>query len=275
MLSKFIFSENAGLRVHAELEKWNAKLMNGMKKNLPQVIRDGLRPAKGRLVGFTGHSIWPLGTLPIPFTLRSFDNKVKKTVLIEFVVVRTSSEHNILLGRPGLLKFGAVASKVHDTLKFQTLEGPATVIASVSKPLEYCQVLQPSELTRDPKRQRLEAGDANVVINPDYLEQPIKIGTTLPGEIRNKLITLLQRYKQVFAWKPTDMVEVEREVIEHGLNIQPGNTLVKQKKRGHAGERNEAINKEVAKLVQAGILREAIFPTWIANPVMVKKSNGS
>ncbi|KAI3780027.1 hypothetical protein L2E82_09872 [Cichorium intybus] len=71
------------------------------------------------------------------------------------------------------------------------------------------------------------------------------------------------------------MVGIDREIIEHGLSIQPGSAPVKQKKRGQAGERNDAINKEVTKMVQAGILREAIFPTWIANPVMVKKSDGS
>ncbi|KAI3767978.1 hypothetical protein L2E82_18407 [Cichorium intybus] len=48
----------------------------------------------------------------------SHDDQTKKTVLIEFVVIRTPSEHNILLERPGLLKFGAVASTVHGTLKF-------------------------------------------------------------------------------------------------------------------------------------------------------------
>lgn len=38
---------------------------------------------------------------------------------------------------------------------------------------------------------------------------------------------------------------------------------------------NRAINVEVAKLTMIGILHEAIFPTWIANPVMVRKNNGT
>ena len=57
--------------------------------------------------------------------------------------------------------------------------------------------------------------------------------------------------------------------------IKSGTKEKKQKKRVQGGDRNKAINMEVAKLTNAGILREAIFATWIANPVMVRKSDGS
>ncbi|KAI3510604.1 hypothetical protein L1887_17729 [Cichorium endivia] len=97
----------------------------------------------------------------------------------------------------------------------------------------------------------------------------------LPTTTRKKVITLLKQYKHAFAWEPTDMVGVDRNVIEHNLNVKPRSSIIKQKKRGQAGERNMAINAEVSKLVAAGILRETIFPDWIANPVMVKKSDGS
>ena len=40
------------------------------------------------------------------------------------------------------------------------------------------------------------------------------------------------------------------------------------------GNRNKEINEEVEKLLDAGILRESIFPIWITN-MMVKKYNGS
>ena len=57
--------------------------------------------------------------------------------------------------------------------------------------------------------------------------------------------------------------------------IKPGTKEVKQKKRVQEGDQNKAINAEVTKLTSAGILREVIFPTWIANPVMVKKNDSS
>ncbi|KAL7601627.1 hypothetical protein Lser_V15G24154 [Lactuca serriola] len=64
-------------------------------------------------------------------------------------------------------------------------------------------------------------------------------------------------------------------VIEHKLLIKPGVKEVKQKKRVQGGDRNRAINAEVSKLTEAGIVREAMFPTWIENPVMVRKQDGS
>ena len=36
----------------------------------------------------------------------------------------------------------------------------------------------------------------------------------------------------------------------------------------------EAINTEVEKLLKAGFIREAKYPEWISNVVLVKKANG-
>lgn len=69
------------------------------------------------------------------------------------------------------------------------------------------------------------------------------------------------------------MVGLEKEVIEHKIMIYPGTKEKKQKKHVQGGDKNREMNVEVAKLTKATLLREAIFPNWIANPVMVKKHN--
>ena len=71
------------------------------------------------------------------------------------------------------------------------------------------------------------------------------------------------------------MVGVDRGIIEHELMIKPGTKEVKQKKRVQGGDQNKAIKADVEKLTNVGILRETIFPMWIANPVMVRKHDGS
>lgn len=43
-------------------------------------------------------------------------------------------------------------------------------------------------------------------------------------------------------------------------------------KQVQEGDRNKAINSDVAKLTKADILWEALFQTWIANLVMVKNT---
>ena len=83
---------------------------------------------------------------------------------------------------------------------------------------------------------------------------------------------LLKQYSAVFAWRPTDLTSVDRQVIEDSLDITPRSNHVIQKKRGHVEEQNRAINAEVADLVSVDILREAMFPTWIENLIMVKKT---
>nr|GEU44550.1 reverse transcriptase domain-containing protein [Tanacetum cinerariifolium] len=48
-------------------------------------------------------------------------------------------------------------------------------------------------------------------------------------------------------------------------------SLVRQKKRSQAPERNMAIQEEVERLMEAGIMKEVHYHGWLSNPVMVKK----
>nr|GFC86051.1 reverse transcriptase domain-containing protein [Tanacetum cinerariifolium] len=50
---------------------------------------------------------------------------------------------------------------------------------------------------------------------------------------------------------------------------------IRQKTRGHALDRNKAIQEEVAKLVEAEIVREVHYHDWISYTVMVKKHDDS
>ncbi|GJT75888.1 reverse transcriptase domain-containing protein [Tanacetum coccineum] len=75
--------------------------------------------------------------------------------------------------------------------------------------------------------------------------------------------------------QPADMTGVPRNIAKHRSNIREGYSPVKQKKRGHAPERNKVIQEEVEKLVDAGIMKEAHYYSWLSNPVMVKKYDGT
>ncbi|GKD87719.1 reverse transcriptase domain-containing protein [Tanacetum coccineum] len=71
------------------------------------------------------------------------------------------------------------------------------------------------------------------------------------------------------------MMGVPRHMGEHRLNVREGCPPVKQMKRGQAPERNKAIQEEVEKLVDAGIMKEVHYHSWLSNPVMVKKHDGN
>nr|GEV91555.1 reverse transcriptase domain-containing protein [Tanacetum cinerariifolium] len=49
---------------------------------------------------------------------------------------------------------------------------------------------------------------------------------------------------------------------------QQGCSAVMQKKRGQAADRNQAIQEEVGKLVEAGFMKEVHYHDWLSNPVM-------
>ncbi|GJT05988.1 reverse transcriptase domain-containing protein [Tanacetum coccineum] len=72
-----------------------------------------------------------------------------------------------------------------------------------------------------------------------------------------------------------DMTGVPRHIAEHRLNIREGCLPIRQKKRGQVPERNKAIYEEVEKLVDAGIMKEIHYHSWLSNPVMVKKHDDS
>ena len=78
----------------------------------------------------------------------------------------------------------------------------------------------------------------------------------------------------MFAWTPSEMSGVPREVIEHHLAVCPNARPVKQKARRQAPEKQEFIIKEVEKLKEAHIIREVPHPTWLSNTVVVPKHTG-
>jgi hypothetical protein len=64
-------------------------------------------------------------------------------------------------------------------------------------------------------------------------------------------------------------------VIEHKLDIDPSYKPIKQKERRYTPERRETIRQEVNKFLEAGFIRPVDYPSWLANPVLVEKPDGS
>ncbi|GKB66468.1 reverse transcriptase domain-containing protein [Tanacetum coccineum] len=79
----------------------------------------------------------------------------------------------------------------------------------------------------------------------------------------------------ISAWKPANMKGVPRHIAEHRLNVLEGYSPVRQKKRVQTPKRNKAIQEEVEKLVDPGIMKDAHYHSWLSKPVMVKKHDDS
>ena len=73
----------------------------------------------------------------------------------------------------------------------------------------------------------------------------------------------------MFAWQPSDMPGVLRELAEHKLKVIPGVRPVKQRLRRFTPDKWEAIRSELTWLLAAGFIIEVMHPEWLANPVLV------
>jgi hypothetical protein len=88
------------------------------------------------------------------------------------------------------------------------------------------------------------------------------------------LVDFLRANADVFAWSPSDMPGIPREVAEHSLNIRAAARPVKQPLCRFDEEKRRAIGEEIRKLLAAGFIKEVFHPEWLANPVLVRKKGG-
>jgi hypothetical protein len=116
-------------------------------------------------------------------------------------------------------------------------------------------------------------GETKKVYLDDMLDKAVTIGVHLSPEEENMLIQFLNKNKDVSAWSAKDLQGVNRDIIEHTLETDEKLTLKKQKLRKMSEEKVKAVEAEVQRLQDAKVIREVLYPVWLANTVPVKKKN--
>ncbi|XP_071906205.1 uncharacterized protein [Coffea arabica] len=257
-----------------------------------QLAREHLTPVRTPLVGFGGHIVHPERMVTLTVTVGRHPRC--RTIPVNFVVVKADSPYNLLLGRPTLNALRAVYSTYHLNFKFFTPAGIAEVSSDVCAAREcYLAILQAASTStsdvRTEKRSnilsidcldpqptekipRLETGNEveEISLDPTKPDRTVRVGTRLPGPIKGGMLTLLIEYRDVFAWAAEE-VQGPHHLMLHELNVDPQARPVKQKRRHLGPGRSRAVGEEVDKLLPAQIIREVQYPTWLSNPVMVKK----
>jgi hypothetical protein len=69
------------------------------------------------------------------------------------------------------------------------------------------------------------------------------------------------------------MLGVPRELNEHSLKVNTKAVPKRQRLCRFAPHKREAMEKEIAKLLVAGFIKEVFHPEWLANTVLVKMKN--
>nr|GEU48266.1 reverse transcriptase domain-containing protein [Tanacetum cinerariifolium] len=124
-----------------------------------------------------GEIIWPIGQIQL--LVKIVDEEHSTAAWMNFVVVRSPSPYNEIIGRPGVRKLLV-------SLECAMVSGPERNLLATKQIVE----------------ERVK-----VAINPEYPEQTEIIGSTLSEEGCNKLCDLLQRNLHIFVWKPADMID--------------------------------------------------------------------
>nr|GEX73607.1 reverse transcriptase domain-containing protein [Tanacetum cinerariifolium] len=114
-----------------------------------------------------------------------------------------------------------------------------------------------------------------VIIHDNHLDQPVTIGGNLTTEYQADLIRILRKHPGAFSWALTDMTGIPHSIAEHELKTYPHIEPRVQRKRSIAPDRRKVVKDEVAEWLKAEIVKWVRYPTWVANLVIVKKSDDS
>ncbi|GJV38362.1 reverse transcriptase domain-containing protein [Tanacetum coccineum] len=179
-------------------------------------------------------------------TIGDVDHSTK--AWMNFMIVKSLSPYNGIIGRPEIREIQAVSSTAHRMLKFPVNGGVVTIRSTILIPAECATVVTSSK--EIPKEAGVCHENFKISPHPDFPDQEVAIGGTLSAKGRTDLCSLLKKNLDIFAWQP---------------------------KRGQAPDRAKAIQAEVQKLVEAGIMREVFFtmngcPIQIVTPF--QKSTG-
>ncbi|XP_071695056.1 uncharacterized protein [Rutidosis leptorrhynchoides] len=184
---------------------------------LTQDVQDKLKPPLHPVASFTGETTWPLGRVNIDVTLE--EDEKRRTVALNFMVVRSQLKYNIIMGPEALCEFDAIVSTVHGMMKFPTSLGVETIYSD-RIPI-VGQVEQPLQRTAPVEH------EGSVIINHSFPKKTVQIGQTLSDATKSVLCELSAKNVDVFAWQESDMTGVPRTVAEHRLNANPSITLVR------------------------------------------------
>ena len=106
----------------------------------------------------------------------------------------------------------------------------------------------------------VECEDLERVTVADDSEKFFQIGAKLPLQEKERLLEFLRANVDVFAWNPYKALGVDPNFICHRLNVNPAAIARRQPPRRPLKEHAEVVRSEVAKLKQAGAIKEVFYP---------------
>ncbi|GJS17711.1 reverse transcriptase domain-containing protein [Tanacetum coccineum] len=228
-------------------------------KKLNTTIKATKVGLKTPLVGFSGERSWSVGKVPLEITIG--DSPLSRTETLNFVIVRSDSPHNMMLGRTAMQRMGIVVSTIHGAIKFHTEKEIRTVL-STYEANEGTKRAKKIPATSKERVLSCVNAEEKIIVNDKYPDQMVTIGKQLPDHFKKELQNLLKSNADVFAWTHADMTGISRTIMvegkpfntEHKLNEYSHIKPIKQNKRSLGPDCNMAACKETEELIKVGIL---------------------
>ncbi|GJU00804.1 reverse transcriptase domain-containing protein [Tanacetum coccineum] len=107
---------------------------------------------------------------------------------------------------------------------------------------------------------------------PSFL--PVIISSQLTKEKKNKLVYVLKKHKQAFAWKTTDIPGICPSFCKHKIQLLDDKKPVVQKQRRLNPNMQEVVKKEIVKLLDTGIIYPIADSPWVSPIHCVPKKGG-
>nr|GEV73849.1 hypothetical protein [Tanacetum cinerariifolium] len=114
--------------------------------------------------------------------------------------------------------------------------------------------------------------DALLDEEPSFL--PVIISSQLSKEKKNKLVSILKKHKQAFAWKTTDIPGICPSFCKHKIQLLYDKKPVIQKQRRLNPNMQEVVKKEIVKLLDTGIIYQIADSSWVSPILCVPKKGG-
>ncbi|GJV97725.1 hypothetical protein Tco_1549302 [Tanacetum coccineum] len=187
----------------------NTKLTKRLNEQVPKTMKEMMTVTTAFIRGETAAASKKIG-----------DAEHSTKAWMNFMIVRSLSPHNGIIGRPEIREIQAVPSTTHRMLKFPVDRGIVTIRSTILIPAKCTKVTTSSKEIL--KEAEVHHKNFKVALNLNFPDQEVAIEGMLSAKGRTKLCSILKKNLDTFAWKPSDMTGVPRSIAEDRLNIREG-----------------------------------------------------
>ncbi|GJV22440.1 reverse transcriptase domain-containing protein [Tanacetum coccineum] len=112
-----------------------------------------------------------------------------------------------------------------------------------------------------------------------FLEEPfflpVIISSKLSAQNKSKLVSILKKHKEAFAWKTTDIPGICPSFYKHKIQLLDDKKPVVQKQRRLDPNMQEVVKKEIMKLLDTDIIYPIVNSPWVSSIHCVPKKGES